>query len=97
MLEMGLVEELRDLRARYPLNAEMPSMRCVGYRQAWHFLENEIDAATLYEQGAAASRQLAKRQLTWLRSWENATKLEPAAADVRDMLARQIQRRLGMS
>jgi tRNA dimethylallyltransferase len=97
MLEMGLVEELRDLRARYPLNAEMPSMRCVGYRQAWHFLENEIDAATLYEQGAAASRQLAKRQLTWLRSWENATKLEPAAADMRDMLARQIQRRLGMS
>jgi tRNA dimethylallyltransferase len=97
MLEMGLVEELRDLRARYPLNAEMPSMRCVGYRQAWRFLENEIDAAKLYEQGAAASRQLAKRQLTWLRSWENATKLEPAAADVRDTLARQIQRRLGMS
>ena len=96
MLEMGLVDELRDLRDRYPLNADMPSMRCVGYRQAWRFLDGEIDAVTLYEQGAAASRQLAKRQLTWLRSWEGATKLEPAAPDVRDELAQQIQQRINL-
>jgi len=90
MLELGLVDELRDLRARYALAAGMPSMRCVGYRQAWRYLDGEIDAATLYEQGAAATRQLAKRQLTWLRGWAGATKLEPAAPDVRDVLARQI-------
>ena len=91
MLDMGLVDELSDLRARYLLDADMPSMRCVGYRQAWRFLDGEIDATTLYEQGAAASRQLAKRQLTWLRSWESAVKLEPAAPDPRDTLARRIQ------
>lgn len=95
MLEQGLVDELRDLRARYPLNAEMPSMRCVGYRQAWRYLDGEIDAATLYEQGAAASRQLAKRQLTWLRSWQHAVKLEPAAPEIRDELARQIEKTCG--
>ena len=94
MLDNGLVDELANLRARYPLTAEMTSMRCVGYRQAWQFLDGEIDAATLYAQGAAASRQLAKRQLTWLRSWASATKLEPAVPDVRDTLARQIQLRL---
>ncbi len=70
MLDAGLVDELRHLRERYALNVDMPSMRCVGYRQAWQFLEGEIDAAGLYETGAAATRQLAKRQLTWLRSWQ---------------------------
>ncbi len=90
MLDAGLVAELRELRSRYPLDASMPSMRCVGYRQAWHFLDGEIDATALYEQGAAATRQLAKRQLTWLRSWDGAIKLEPAAADIRDAMARQI-------
>ncbi len=97
MLEMGLVDELRDLRERYRLDASMPSMRCVGYRQAWRYLDGEIDAATLYEQGAAATRQLAKRQLTWLRGWESATKLECAAPDIRDALARQIQQQINTS
>jgi tRNA dimethylallyltransferase len=66
-------------------------MRCVGYRQAWRFLDGEIDAAALYEQGAAASRQLAKRQLTWLRGWTSAIRLECADAGVRDELARRIE------
>jgi len=91
MLEQGLVEELRDLRARYALEPGMPSMRCVGYRQTWRFLDGEIDAATLYEQGAAATRQLAKRQLTWLRGWDNAIKLECADTAVRDAVAKRIQ------
>ncbi|OYY94839.1 MAG: tRNA (adenosine(37)-N6)-dimethylallyltransferase MiaA [Hydrogenophilales bacterium 28-61-23] len=91
MLEMGLVDELRDLRTRYPLNADMPSMRCVGYRQTWRFLDGEIDAETLYEQGAAATRQLAKRQLTWLRGWASAIRLEPATPDAFDALARRIE------
>jgi tRNA dimethylallyltransferase len=68
MLEQGLVDELRSLRQRYQLHPGLPSMRCVGYRQAWQFLEGEINEAQLLETGIAATRQLAKRQHTWLRS-----------------------------
>ena len=66
MLAAGLVDEVRGLRARGDLRPEMPSMRCVGYRQAWEALDrSELDA--LPARGIAATRQLAKRQLTWLR------------------------------
>ena len=75
MLKDGLVEELKGLRRKYELHAGLPSMRCVGYRQAWGFLEGEYGKAELREKGAAATRQLAKRQLTWLRSLPG---LEPA-------------------
>ena len=68
MLEHGLVAELRALREKYPLHPNMTSMRCVGYRQAWQFMEGEINDVQLLETGIAATRQLAKRQLTWLRS-----------------------------
>jgi tRNA dimethylallyltransferase len=68
MLASGLVEELEGLRARYALTERMPSMRAVGYRQAWEVLEGRAAAATLEERGVAATRQLAKRQLTWLRA-----------------------------
>jgi tRNA dimethylallyltransferase len=68
MLAQGLVDELRALRKRHALTPEMPSMRCVGYRQAWKLLDNEINLRELREQGIAATRQLAKRQYTWLRS-----------------------------
>ncbi len=68
MLERGLVEELRALRERYALRPGLPSMRCVGYRQAWQFLEGEIDRGELRDRGIFATRQLAKRQLTWLRA-----------------------------
>jgi len=90
MLEMGLVEELQALRHRYSLHPALPAMRCVGYRQAWRHLEGEIDATALYEQGAAATRQLAKRQLTWLRSWQGAQRLECAASDLFDRVATQV-------
>ncbi len=90
MLEMGLVEELAALRIRYDLQAGLPSMRCVGYRQAWRHLDGDIDAAALYEQGAAATRQLAKRQLTWLRGWDGAIRLECAEPGLRDTIARHI-------
>ncbi|ODU10209.1 MAG: tRNA (adenosine(37)-N6)-dimethylallyltransferase MiaA [Rubrivivax sp. SCN 71-131] len=66
MLAAGLLDEVRRLRARGDLHAGLPSMRCVGYRQAWEALEHG-DTATLAERGIAATRQLAKRQLTWLR------------------------------
>jgi len=76
MLQAGLVEELRALRRTHDLHAGLPSMRAVGYRQAWRFLEGEITQKELRESGIAATRQLAKRQLTWLRSLPG---LEPAA------------------
>ena len=75
MLKAGLVEELAALRKRFQLHPDLPSMRCVGYRQAWSFLEAKTDAKELRESGIAATRQLAKRQLTWLRSLPG---LEPA-------------------
>ena len=68
MLKQGLVEEVRELRRHYELHPNLPSMRCVGYRQAWQFIDGEINGAQLFETGLAATRQLAKRQLTWLRS-----------------------------
>ena len=66
MLDAGLVDEVRRLRARRDLHAALPSMRAVGYRQTWAWLDGELDG-DLAERGAAATRQLAKRQLTWLR------------------------------
>ena len=68
MLKEGLVDEVRELRRRYALHPGLPSMRCVGYRQVWDHLEGAYDRGTLRERGIAATRQLAKRQLTWLRS-----------------------------
>ena len=68
MLAADLIGELRDLRNNYALHRELPAMRCVGYRQAWQYLEGEITEAQLVETGIIATRQLAKRQLTWLRS-----------------------------
>jgi len=80
MLKAGLVDELKALRSRYRLTPGMPSMRAVGYRQVWQYLEGEIDARAMREQAVAATRQLAKRQLTWLRSLGD---LEPAPGDPR--------------
>ena len=68
MLKLGLLDELRELQNKYILNNDMASMRCVGYRQSWQYLAGDIDHTELLEQGIAATRQLAKRQLTWLRS-----------------------------
>jgi len=76
MLEQGLLDELRMLREKYPLHPNMTAMRCVGYRQAWQFMEGEIDNVQLLETGIAATRQLAKRQLTWLRSMPDNIELD---------------------
>ena len=67
MLAAGFLDEVRALRARGDLNPDLPSMRCVGYRQAWQGLEEGWSAAEIRERGILATRQLAKRQLTWLR------------------------------
>ena len=77
MLRDGLVEELAGLKKRYDLHPGLSSMRCVGYRQAWGYLEGEYGMDALRDKGIAATRQLAKRQLTWLRRLRG---LEPASA-----------------
>jgi tRNA dimethylallyltransferase len=82
MLGAGLVEELRALKTAYALNADMPAMRCVGYRQAWEFLEGGCDRATLRDKGVFATRQLAKRQLTWLRAMPELQVLDCLAGDL---------------
>jgi len=71
MLSAGFLEEVRALMARGDLSPDMSSMRCVGYRQAWDYLAGHTDYETFREKGVAATRQLAKRQLTWLRKWQN--------------------------
>lgn len=71
MLEQGLVAETEALRAKYHLHAGLPSMRCVGYRQAWEMLEGQIPPQALRDQGIFATRQFAKRQITWLNSLPN--------------------------
>lgn len=79
MLEQGFLDEVRRLRADPRLHPDLPSMRAVGYRQAWEHLEGRTDAPTFREQAIAATRQLAKRQLTWLRARTGALWLDPQA------------------
>jgi tRNA dimethylallyltransferase len=82
MLERGLVEELRSLREHHALRPGLPSMRCVGYRQAWQYLEGEIGMKELRDRGLSATRQLAKRQLTWLRAMKAVPSFDCFAEDL---------------
>jgi len=82
MLERGLVEELRALRERHTLRPGLPSMRCVGYRQAWQHLEGEFGRDELRDRGIFATRQLAKRQLTWLRAMKAVRSFDCLAEDL---------------
>ena len=90
MLQAGLVDEVKALRRHYRLTPGMPSMRAIGYRQVWQHLEGDIDAAALAERAVAATRQLAKRQLTWLRGFPDVERLDvsPAAVDVEALASR---------
>ena len=90
MLNAGLVDELISLRERYPLRAEMPSMRCVGYRQTWQFLDGEIDRKVLRERGIIATRQLAKRQLTWLRAMPAVVSIDCLRSDLNEVVVKQV-------
>ncbi|MBU4422694.1 MAG: tRNA (adenosine(37)-N6)-dimethylallyltransferase MiaA [Gammaproteobacteria bacterium] len=96
MLAQGFVDEVRQLRARGDLHPDLPSMRCVGYRQAWEALDAQaaagpaapLDLAGLRERGIVATRQLAKRQITWLRSMPHRHTI---ACDQPDATARLVQ------
>jgi len=94
MLEAGLVREVKDLREEYALEGSMPSMRCVGYRQAWQHINGEFGIEELRKQGVAATRQLAKRQLTWLRSMEDLTEFDCVAPDLSNMVLQYIRHEL---
>jgi len=94
MLELGLIGELRKLRADYALDPDMPSMRSVGYRQTWQYLDGEIGLASLREQGIAATRQLAKRQLTWLRAMKETTEFDCLAEDLNEQVLAHLRQHL---
>ena len=94
MIAAGLVKELAGLRGEYGLEPGMPSMRSVGYRQAWDHLEGRIDLAGFREQGIAATRQLAKRQLTWLRAMENVTEFDCLSEDLDELVLEYVRREL---
>lgn len=88
MLAHGLVDEVRALRDRGDLHTGLPSVRCVGYRQIWAYLDGETDLAAARASGIAATRQLAKRQLTWLRAQPERTVVDCLAQDA----AAQVER-----
>ena len=90
----GLMDEVQALRARGDLHLGLPSMRCVGYRQAWEHLDGDYDFATMRDKGIAATRQLAKRQLTWLRSMEDRIVIDCLAPDSAAQVLAKLQERM---
>ena len=97
MLQAGFLDEVRRLRANPDLHLDLPSMRCVGYRQAWEALDaaDPPDLETIRERGIAATRQLAKRQITWLRSMPHRHVIEADAADVEARLVSDVESLIG--
>jgi tRNA dimethylallyltransferase len=104
MLEQGFLHEMEHLRARGDLRADLPSMRCVGYRQAWLWLDqcqaqgqawSQADPTEMIQQGQAATRQLAKRQLTWLRSLPERQRVACDAPNVNDQVMTRVQQAWG--
>lgn len=81
MLSLGLVEEVQALRQRKDLDSNLPAIKSVGYRQVWQYLEGQLSYDEMVEKAVIATRQLAKRQLTWLRSWEKLHSLENPSAE----------------
>ena len=104
MLQAGLVDEVRGLRARGDLHPDLPSMRCVGYRQTWEALDfhasqpagTPLNLRWLRERGVAATRQLAKRQITWLRSMPQRQQIACDAPDAMAQLVQAVLQRLEM-
>ncbi|WP_373681701.1 tRNA (adenosine(37)-N6)-dimethylallyltransferase MiaA [Paraburkholderia tropica] len=92
MLAAGLIDEVKVLRARGDLDANLPSMRCVGYRQAWEYLDGDIDYDTMRDKGVFATRQLCKRQLTWLRAMPERIVVDCCAADATAQAVSAIER-----
>ena len=90
MLSQGFEQEVRALYQRGDLNADLPSIRCVGYRQMWEYLDGQLSYDEMVYRGIVATCQLAKRQMTWLRGWQNVTWLETGAANNADIVCQSI-------
>ncbi len=86
MLKHGFLDEVQRLRARGDLHLELPSIRCVGYRQAWEHLDGAYDYTSMVERGIIATRQLAKRQITWLRAMPERQVVNCFAADAQQQV-----------
>ena len=94
MLETGLINEVRELRQKYELNPGLPSMRCVGYRQVWQYLDGEYGLEMLREKAVSATRQLAKRQLTWLRATKDVREFDCLAEDLQEQIGAWLPQQL---
>ncbi len=90
MLAQGLVAEVQMQKQKFPMQAELPAMKAVGYRQVWQYLDGEFDEGEMLQRAVAATRQLAKRQMTWLRSWPELLSFDMEAPDVFGQLARAV-------
>jgi tRNA dimethylallyltransferase len=95
MLACGFLEEVKTLRARGDLQIDLPSMRCVGYRQAWEALDGSLPMAELRDRGVFSTRQLAKRQLTWLRSMPHRFVVQADGDDVLQQALNWVDTQLG--
>jgi tRNA dimethylallyltransferase len=82
MMQAGFLEEVMRLKARGDLHEDLPAIRAVGYRQLWEHLQGECSLSEAVQRGIAATRQFAKRQLTWLRSEKELNWLDPAGGDL---------------
>ncbi|MDQ7731433.1 tRNA (adenosine(37)-N6)-dimethylallyltransferase MiaA [Halomonas sp. SpR1] len=91
MLGEGLINEVAALKKRNDLHLGLPAMKSVGYRQVWEYLEGDYDYASLVERGVIATRQLAKRQLTWLRSWPELNWVDSQRSDVLDQVLKLVR------
>jgi tRNA dimethylallyltransferase len=91
MLAAGFIQEVEHLKEQWDLNASLPAMRCVGYRQILDYLQGSYDLTKLRDKGIAATRQLAKRQLTWLRHWSNILVYDPQATAFNDKIVAKIR------
>ncbi|MDN3559353.1 tRNA (adenosine(37)-N6)-dimethylallyltransferase MiaA [Vreelandella neptunia] len=91
MLGEGLINEVAALKKRNDLHLGLPAMKSVGYRQVWEYLEGEYDYASLVERGVIATRQLAKRQLTWLRSWPELNWVDSQRSDALDQVLKLVR------
>lgn len=96
MLADGLIDEVRVLKDLFPRQAHLPAMRAVGYRQVWQYLEGELTEQEMLQAGVAATRQLAKRQITWLRSWPNLLCFDIEAPDLFSQVAKKVSDLLEM-
>jgi len=91
MLDLGFEDEVRALYQRGDLHVDMPSIRCVGYRQMWDYIEGNLDYDEMVYRGIVATRQLAKRQMTWLRGWDKLHRLQtPMGENAKQILASNI-------